>query len=103
VIFHPVQKSLNRLIQIDYTLRIQSLTQLYFYNGTSNVLVGPQSTTTSGFIFDTIADATDVDRPITQLYNNNNRIAIISEESLLLNWLYQVLHQSQKVLIFQQQ
>ena len=26
VIFHPVQKSLNRLIQIDYTIRIQSLT-----------------------------------------------------------------------------
>ena len=25
VIFHPVQKSLNRLIQIDYTVRVQSL------------------------------------------------------------------------------
>jgi hypothetical protein len=26
VIFHPVQKSLNRLLQVDYTVRIQSLT-----------------------------------------------------------------------------
>ena len=26
VIFHPVQKSLNRLVQIDYTVRVQSLT-----------------------------------------------------------------------------
>lgn len=25
VVFHPVQKSLNRLIQVDYTVRIQSL------------------------------------------------------------------------------
>ena len=28
VVFHPVLKSLNRLIQIDYTVRIQSLTGL---------------------------------------------------------------------------
>jgi len=28
VIFHPVQKSINRLIQIDYTVRIQTITNL---------------------------------------------------------------------------
>jgi hypothetical protein len=55
--------------------------QLYFYNGTSNVLVGPQSSSTSGYVFDTVADATDVDRAITQIYNNNQRVAIISDVS----------------------
>jgi hypothetical protein len=29
VIFHPFQKSLNRLIQIDYTIRIQTLTSVF--------------------------------------------------------------------------
>jgi hypothetical protein len=28
VVFHPVQKALNRLIQVDYTVRIQTLTNL---------------------------------------------------------------------------
>lgn len=28
VVFHPIQKALNRLIQIDYTVRIQTLTNL---------------------------------------------------------------------------
>ena len=28
VVFHPIKKSLNRLIQIEYTIRIQSLTNL---------------------------------------------------------------------------
>src|SRR6056300_613707 len=35
VIFHPVQKSLNRLIQIDYTVRIQSLSVLFFKQKTA--------------------------------------------------------------------
>jgi len=30
VVFHPVQKSLNRLIQIDYTVRVQTLTNLSY-------------------------------------------------------------------------
>ena len=35
--------------------------QLYFYNGTSNVLVGPSSSTgtTNGFIFESILDSGD--------------------------------------------
>lgn len=28
VVFHPIQKSLNRLIQVDYTIRVQTLTSL---------------------------------------------------------------------------
>jgi hypothetical protein len=56
-----------------------TLGQLYFYNGTANVLVGPRATTTSGHIFSTIKDSTDADKPITELFNNSQRIAIISE------------------------
>jgi len=57
--------------------------QLYFYNGSSNVLVGPPSSsgTTNGLTFEVIADSTDTDQNVTNVYNDGTRIAIISEDS----------------------
>jgi hypothetical protein len=57
--------------------------QMYFYNGTSSVLVGPPSSTgtTNGFTFDTILDSTDTNQNITKLFNDGNLIAIISEDT----------------------
>ena len=57
--------------------------QLYFFNGTSNVLVGPTSTTgnKNGLFFETIADSTDADQNITEVFNDDTRIAIISDSA----------------------
>lgn len=59
--------------------------QLFFNNGATNVLVGPPASTLggakNGFIFQTIADSSDVNQNITSWYNDDNRIAIISEDS----------------------
>ena len=57
--------------------------QLYFYNGSTNVLVGPPSSTgtTNGLTFETIKDSTDTNQNITNVYNDGTRIAIISEDS----------------------
>ena len=56
--------------------------QLYFYNGTTSILVGPPSSTgtVNGFTFDSILDSSDVTQNITNIYNDGNRIAIISED-----------------------
>jgi hypothetical protein len=56
--------------------------QLYFYNGSSSILVGPPSTsgTVNGFTFDSILDSTDSAQNITNIYNDGNRIAVISED-----------------------
>ena len=57
--------------------------QMYFYNGAASVLVGPPGTTgtTNGFTFDSILDSSDVTQNITNIYNDGNRIAIISEDA----------------------
>jgi|TARA_A100001388_G_scaffold68558_1_gene48468 hypothetical protein len=57
--------------------------QLYFYNGTVSVLVGPPGTTgtTNGFTFESILDSSDNTQNITNLFNDGNRIAIISEDT----------------------
>ncbi len=56
--------------------------QLYFYNGTSSILVGPPSSTgtTNGLTFDSILDSSDNTQNITNIYNDGNRLAIISED-----------------------
>ena len=56
--------------------------QLYFYDGATSVLVGPPSSTgtTNGFAFDTILDSADASQVITSIFNDGNRIAIISED-----------------------
>jgi len=72
--------------QIPGDLWINSGTsQMYFYNGTSNVLVGPPSATgtINGFTYSTILDSTDASQNITNLYNDGNRIAIISEDGFI--------------------
>jgi hypothetical protein len=68
--------------QVQGDLWIDSDTgQLYFYNGTSNVLVGPASTTgtKNGLFFETIADSTDTNQNVTEVFNDDVRIAIISD------------------------
>jgi hypothetical protein len=56
---------------------------MYYYSGTSSVLVGPPSSTgtTSGFTFDAILDSADASQNVTKLFNDGNLIAIISEDT----------------------
>jgi len=57
--------------------------QMFFYNGSSSVLVGPPSAsgTTNGFTYDSILDSSDATQNITKLFNDGNLIAIISEDT----------------------
>jgi len=51
--------------------------QLYFYTGASHVLVGPESSSTSGFTFPVVTDSTDTDQKITEIRNNSSLIATV--------------------------
>jgi hypothetical protein len=53
--------------------------QLYFNDGNRDVLVGPPTSTSSGFTFDTILASDDSSKNITKLYNNDILIGIISD------------------------
>jgi len=57
-----------------------STQQLYFNNGTTNVLVGPPSSSDSGLKFDQILDATDATKNLQSLKSNGQTLATISDE-----------------------
>ena len=55
--------------------------QLYYYDGSQSVLVGPPSSTGSlnGFVFESITDSTTASQPITKWYSDGTLIAIVSD------------------------
>tara|TARA_B110000503_G_C7143792_1_gene412044 strand:+ start:1034 stop:2299 length:1266 start_codon:yes stop_codon:yes gene_type:complete len=65
--------------QLAGDLWVNSATQqLYFNNGTTNVLVGPPSTSDSGLKFSNILDATDETQNIQLHKSNGTTISVIS-------------------------
>jgi hypothetical protein len=57
--------------------------QLYYYNGADNILVGPPTSTDSGFTFETIESSVDESKNLTYLNNNNVLVAVISDEEYI--------------------
>jgi hypothetical protein len=57
--------------------------QLYYNNGAEDILVGPPTSTDSGFTFETIESSIDESKNITYLNNNNVLIGIISDEEYI--------------------
>ena len=55
--------------------------QLYYYDGSQSVLVGPPSSTgaLNGFIFENVTDSLTNSQPITKWYSDDTLIAIISD------------------------
>jgi len=57
--------------------------QLYFNNGVDDILVGPPTSTESGFIFETVSSSIDESKNITKLNNNNVLIGTISDSEFI--------------------
>lgn len=57
--------------------------QLYYHNGAEDVLVGPPTSTDSGFTFETIESSIDESKNITYLNNNNVLVAVVSDEEYI--------------------
>jgi len=57
------------------------LGQLFYYDGSQSVLVGPPTTTgtLNGFVFEAITDSTNTSQNITKWYSDGTLIAIISD------------------------
>ena len=56
--------------------------QLFYYDGSQSVLVGPPASTGSlnGFVFENVTDSTTASQPITKWYSDGTLIAIVSDE-----------------------
>lgn len=54
--------------------------QLYFNNGSTNILVGPPSSNDSGLVFETILDSADNERVLIRMKSDGETVAIISED-----------------------
>tara|TARA_B100001094_G_scaffold244126_1_gene240345 strand:+ start:3213 stop:4430 length:1218 start_codon:yes stop_codon:yes gene_type:complete len=59
--------------------------QLFYWDGSQNVLVGPPASTgaLNGFIFETVTDSTGTSQNITKWYSDGTLIAIISDTEFI--------------------
>jgi len=55
--------------------------QLFYYDGSQSVLVGPPTSTGSlnGFVYEAVTDSTTASQPITKWYSDGTLIAIVSD------------------------
>ena len=77
--------------------------QLFFYDGSQSVLVGPPASTGSlnGFVFESVTDSTTASQPITKWYSDGTLIAIVSDTEFTPQTLSQAFQLSKKESLLQ--